>query len=150
MTKIDRFFLFYLVIFYVELSVQMMIIRDSIDLQKEARNSHNNIYFISLCFSLLSFLEFYSISKFCFLLQLEGIVQFIPLKICHYFFVLKALCHFETRLFAVAYMLCDAMFLVVFLFMKDESFSNVYHEYNIKIGMDVNVRNAFIVSRNLI
>lgn len=128
----------------------MIIIKNSIEVYGYGPCSHNDIYFISLCFSLLSFLEFYSIAKFCFLFQLEGIVQFIPLKICHYFFILKAIIFTETRTFGLAYVVCDALFIIVFWIMKDDNFSSVYHEYNIKIGMDVNVRNAFIVSEIII
>ncbi|KAF9762629.1 hypothetical protein NGRA_1893 [Nosema granulosis] len=147
MFKINRFFLFYLGVYYIQLCISMIIISKQIEIYKLECNSHNDIFFVSLCFSLMTFLEFYSISKFCFLLQIEGIVQLIPLKVCHYMFILGSIASAGTRFYGLAYMLCDGIFLAVFCFMKDESFSQVYHEYNFKIGMDVNIRNSFIVSQ---
>lgn len=98
----------------------------------------------SICFLLFNYLELYCISKFCLLLRMEGLVQIFPLKLSHYLLLIEYICIPNACGLALTYILLDIVFLTIFMYYKDEVFSTVYHDYNMKIGCDIDKRNSFI------
>lgn len=94
----------------------------------------------------LSVLEFVAMTKFCVNLEIEGAFQLIPLKFFRYISIFGSLINASIVQYRLLYLLIDMLLFYYFLQIKDTAFSQVFHKYNIRIGLDVNIRNAFIVS----
>lgn len=148
MTRLEQLFVYNLIANYIGVLISMNITYQRIKEVGCGDEHHNLARFTLMCFLLMTYLEFYSSAKFFFLMQLEGIAQLIPLKVFHYLFLVEYITFKGTRIFALTYLIVDIICILVFWKHKDEFFAEIYHEYNIRLGCDVNVSNAFI-ARNI-
>ncbi|KAF9762404.1 hypothetical protein NGRA_2039 [Nosema granulosis] len=148
MTNLRAFFIFYLFIFYGELIILMALTRKVGKERGPEPISINDARTSALYFFFISCLEFYTVAKYCYMLEIEALIQLLPLKISHYLFLATGIAHFNIKILCCFYIGLDVVFVVVFLWVRDASFSSIYHKYNMKIGTDIGVRNAFMI-RNL-
>lgn len=143
-----KFFIIFLIIFYSELLVLMKIVRIGTK-QEQIRNSHlMDGIFTSFYMFILCFCEFYSVVKFCIIFELEGLFQLLPLKVYRYLSII--FCFFSENIlfYRILYLSMEIMLIIYFLSIKNSTFAQVYHKYNLKLGLEIDVRNSFIVSRN--
>lgn len=147
MNRITLYKLLFIVIHYAQLICLIEITISGLSLFKDT-SSYNDIKFISCYSSLLWVFEFYSIANYCVCYRIEGLIHLLSLKFSRY------LCFF-TSLFAeefykarVYYIGLDII-LIMFVFMNLKStLRDVLHRYNLAVGLEIKVRNSFIVSEN--
>ncbi|KAF9762625.1 hypothetical protein NGRA_1894 [Nosema granulosis] len=106
----------------------------------------NDIYFIGLYMTLLTLLEYISVARYCFSLSLSGIIQLITLKMFHYMFVFGTMIEINVKYYRFCYLGLDILMILYFLKSKDSTISQIFQDYNRKIGADIKVRNSFMVS----
>ncbi|KAF9763008.1 hypothetical protein NGRA_1589 [Nosema granulosis] len=146
MKHTDRFFLVFLVIYYSQLITLVKIISKELLLYSDNLPAHNDVQFISFYELLLAGFEFFSVCKYCIGLQIEGLIYLLALKIDRYLFLFTREFDCGLYLCRFLYVAFDLIFVTYFVIVKDSTFVIVLHQYNVKIGLDVKVRNSFIVS----
>lgn len=145
-----NFFIFYLVIFYSELSILIALTKKVKKAKGLEPISINDASTSALYFFFISCLEFYTVAKYAYMLEIEAIVQLIPLKISHYLFLITGIINFPIKILAYFYLGFDFVFLLVFMWIRDSAFAKIFHKYNMRIGSDIGIRNSFMVSIYLI
>ncbi|KAF9763005.1 hypothetical protein NGRA_1592 [Nosema granulosis] len=141
-----KFFTFSIIIYYLQMGLLVRIIKESIENNATCSGYYDSIQFISLYILIISIFEFQSFCKYCLLLQIEGMFQLIPLKVFRYLCLFTSLLTSHILIYRLLYLLLDIILFSYFYIIKDSTFANVFHRYNLRIGLDVKIRNAFIVS----
>lgn len=148
MKNFTKFFIIYLVIFYAELIILMRIVRIGIKQEQYIPLDLMDAIFTSFYMFILCFCEFYSVVKFCIIFELEGLFQLLPLKIYRYLSIVTCFLSADILFYRLLYLSLEIISFIYFLAIKDSTFAKVFHKYNLKLGLDIAVRNSFIVSRN--
>lgn len=141
-----NFFCVYLFIFYAKFIILIVIIENGM---RESQNDPErcmDAIFTSFYMSILTICEFYSIVKFCISLQIEGLIQIVPLKLYRYLTIFGSFISLNILFFRLLYLALDLAIISYFFMVKDTTFANVFYKYNKILGAEIKVRNAFIVS----
>lgn len=150
MNNLKNFFVFYLCVFYSELTL-LIAITQKVKMERGIEpTSINDASTSALYFFFISCLEFYTVAKYTYMLEIEALIQLLPLKISHYLFLATGIANFHIKILACFYLGLDFVLFSVFLWIRDSAFSRIYHKYNMRIGTDIGIRNAFMVSLILI
>jgi hypothetical protein len=123
-------------------------IRIGYKLFKINMEEYNEIEYLALFMLILSLLENASVMKFFIHLDLGGLIQLVPLKILRYVHFFGSGIRYGTIILRLVYLILDLIILECFLCFKDQAFSSVFQQYNKRVGLDVVIRNGFIVSSN--
>ncbi|KAF9763002.1 hypothetical protein NGRA_1591 [Nosema granulosis] len=147
MAESSKFFPVFLVIYYLELVILAFIVRDGLNYGYRDEMEYMDAVFTSIYIMILAIFEFYSVVKCCVIFQIEGLFQILPLKIYRYVSLMLIFIDPKVFILRLSYLFLDSILIAYFLFTKDSTFVNIFHSYNLKIGLDLNVRNSFIVSQ---
>lgn len=150
MKHTTNFFIIFIVIYYAELGVLVKIVLEGLKLFKVGSPPYNDVKYTSTYALLLWIFEFYSVAKYCVNYQIEGIIQLVSLKVFRYFCFFGSIFDSEKYIYRFAYVVLDFIFIISFVVSKNSTLELVLHKYNLMIGTDVGIRNAFIVSQYLI
>lgn len=141
-----KFFYCFLVTHFIGLLLMVKMITEGIEYYGNDTKDFNDIYFLGFYMFILTFQEYASVARYCFMFSMSGIVQLIPLKIYHYLFVLGTMIDINVKYYRFSYIALDILLCLYFIHLKDSTVSEIFKEYNKTIGADINVRNSFMVS----
>lgn len=141
-----NFFIVFIIIYYLELGVLVKIVLEGLKLFKVGSPAYNDVKYTSTYALLLWIFEFYSAARYSVIFQIEGLIQLISLKIFRYFCFFGSIFELESFFYRFAYTSLDFIFIISFLVSKDSTLELALHKYNLQVGTDVGIRNAFIVS----
>lgn len=150
MKETDKLFLLYFIIFFVELVILITIIKEGFNKNMTLSFKYTNVQKLALYILVLQGLEFILMARFCIALQLAAAIQLIPLNVFRYFCLIRIFPMTHIIPYILLYFSLDMTVFIYFLKIKDSAFATVFREYNRAIGVDVKVRNAFIVSQIII
>ncbi|KAF9763003.1 hypothetical protein NGRA_1590 [Nosema granulosis] len=150
MKQTTQFFVVFVAIYYTQLALLVKMVIEGLCLYKIDSPAYKDVKFTANYALLQWIFEFYSIAKYCVTFEVEGLVQLVPLKVFRYLCFFASIFEKEIHIYRTLYLCLDIVFVFLFFIFKDSTLEIVLHNYNLKIGTDVKVRNAFIVSDKLI
>jgi hypothetical protein len=145
--KYKNLFLYvFILIHFLQLLVMVNMIKIGFDEFQVCQTEYTEIQYLSLYILILSIFEFASVMRFYIQLDMGGLIQLITLKVLRYFHLYASRLRYQTSIQRIMYLILDLVILESFLCSEEQTFSLVYHQYNKRVGLNVVIRNAFIVS----
>jgi hypothetical protein len=89
--------------------------------------------------------EFVSVTKYLLFCEMEGLFQLIPLKIFKYFAIWVGFIIERNYINRIIFFVLDIIMILGIIKIHNTTLSFVYHNYNMKIGSDTRIRNAYVI-----